>query len=165
MAIHWGLRSLGHKSTLALGPRVGGVPYLYHTFADHFHFILLPSLLTLPADVTFNRRYCLPHPPTAGPQMMSRWAAEGSRAQCSGRGDETAPWEGEALPQTAQETFDSRPCAVTSRQPSVLIWFALWPEVRVEWVISKADVMAHLGHLGHLRCRSSADGPLGGQGE
>ena len=35
------------------------------------------------------------------------------------------PWEGEGLTQRAFETFDNRVRAVTSRQRSVLAWFAL----------------------------------------
>ena len=35
------------------------------------------------------------------------------------------PWEGDGLTQTAQESFDSRIRAVTSRRHSVLVWFAL----------------------------------------
>ena len=36
-----------------------------------------------------------------------------------------APWEGDACAQTAHETFNGRASAVTSRQHSVLVWFAL----------------------------------------
>ena len=43
-------------------------------------------------------------------------------------------WEGEALTRTAHETFDSRTCAATSRQHSVLVWFALQFVNRFEWI-------------------------------
>ena len=39
-------------------------------------------------------------------------------------GVSSEPWEGDELPQTAQETFDSRIRAVTSREHSELVWFA-----------------------------------------
>ena len=39
-------------------------------------------------------------------------------------------WEEEELTQAVQETFDSRASAVTSRQHSVLVWFALREQLR-----------------------------------
>ena len=32
------------------------------------------------------------------------------------------PWEGDGLTRTAQEMFDGRACAATSRQHSALVW-------------------------------------------
>ena len=60
-------------------------------------------------------------------------------------------WEGDELTQTAQETFASRTSATTSRQHSLLIWFALQEQncsktgmrVRIMLVISELGIMAN----------------------